>query len=1067
MLPAALLALSLAPAAGAQFAPWNDATELPPWQNPQVTGINRLPAHATFYSFSDETAALRGVREDSKWFQSLNGQWKFKYASGADQAPQTFFEEGADVSGWDEIPVPSSWEMKGYGTPIYINIRYPFSPVDPPHTPVENNAVGSYRRTFTLPAAWQGRQITLHFGGVSSAMQVWINGKKVGYSEDSRLPAEFDVTPHVRPGENTVSVQVLRWSDSSYLEGQDNWRMSGIHREVFLTARPQVQIADFAVRTDLDDAYQDARMEIRPEIALFDQADVEGWRVEAQLFDADGTAVLPEVASVGVRRILDESHPRLGRVPFGLIRADVKAPRKWTAETPHLYTLVLSLKDARGRTVEATSARVGFREVEIAGGKLLLNGEPITLYGVNRHDHDQYDGKAVTREDLIADVVTMKRFNINAVRTSHYPNDPEFYALADEYGLYVMDEANLETHGQGGKLSNEPIWSPAFLDRAIRMVERDKNHPAIISWSLGNESGEGPNHVAMAGWIKAFDPTRFIHYEGAQARSADPGYVDVVSRMYPSPEHLEWLAENEASGRPVVMCEYAHSMGNSTGNLYEYWNRIWEHNRLIGGFIWDWMDQGLVKTTADGEEYWAYGGDFGDEPNDGPFLLNGIVFPDRTPKPALWEVKRVYAPVHMDVAPGASAFRVVNRYSFTNLNALEARWTLLKNGEVVQQGTLPPVDIAPGTTGSVALPFELPAPTAGAEYHAGLQFVLPEATRWADAGHEVGSGQFALQLPVVPAVARGPGGMPNVSLDEQPDGFTVTGEGFEVDIDESGAMRSYRVGGREWLLRPLAPNYWRAETDNDRVGSGMGNLLRPWQHAAAGRTTTTATAEMITPQAVRVRVSGSLPVGGSTYGTEYTVFGSGEVHVRHTVRRDTAATLGMVRVGMQAALPEAFDHVTWFGRGPQESYVDRNTAAEIGVYAAGLDEFATPYIHPQENANRTDVRWAAFTNEAGTEGLIVLADSLINVSAWPYTQEDLAAASHTYDLPERDFVTVNLDYGQMGVGGNDTWSEQARPMPPFWMKEPVYTYGYLLRPFAGQAGSVRQAAARPLPELPN
>ncbi len=1054
----------------AQFAEPPSEQRPPAWENPQIDGKNRLSARATLHPFPSPERALDG--NDSPWKKSLNGRWKFDYAPNPPSAPDDFFAPDASVEDWDEIPVPSNWELEGYGVPIYGSYNYPFNPVAPPSVPYDTNAVGSYRRTVTVPAEWSDRRVTLHFGGVSSAVQVWVNGETVGYSEDSRLPAAFDVTPYLTTGENVIAVQVLRFSDGSYLEGQDHWRLSGLHREVYLEARPPARIADLAVRTDLDSSYEDATLQLRPELANHTEGDLEGWQVEAQLYH-DRQPVLDSTLAMSAQDILTESYPTPGNVPFALLEATVDSPRKWTAETPHLYTLVTTLRDAEGQAVEAVRTQVGFREVAVRGGHLFVNGEPVLLKGVNRHDHSAVRGKAVTREDMVQDVKMMKRANFNAVRAAHYPNNPEFYALCDEYGLYVVDEANLETHALGSKLSNDPSWNPAYMSRMIRMVERDKNHPSIIMWSLGNESGTGPNHAAMANWTHTVDPTRPIQYEGAQDYygPTDPAYVDVMSRMYETPSAIEELAENDPSGRPVLLVEYAHSMGNSTGNFKEYWDRFRRHERLLGGFIWDWRDQGLRATTESGEVYTAYGGDLGDPTGANNFNLNGIAFSDGTPQPAYWEVQKVQQPVHVEaVDPTDGMVQVANRYNFTNLDALSVRWVVLENGTPVRDGTMPPPNVAPGDTARIQVPLEQPSLTPGAEYVLELRFTLAEDTPWAEAGHTVAWEQFDLPYDVPASSPPSLSTLSDVTLRETDSTTTVEGSDFAVTIGKaSGALTSFTHGGETLVSRPLTPNYWRAPTDNDEAGwqpeQGIAYKLRAWKKAGPERTVTSVDAERVAPQAVRITVDGTLPVGESTVSTTYTVLGNGDVQVESSLQKKGDTPPSIPRVGMQMGIPDRYHTVTWYGRGPHESYADRKTGAALGVYTQTVEALATDYPYPQENGNRTDVRWVTFTDSTSGTGLVALGQPHIDVSAWPYTQEDLERAEHTYDLPDRPFHTVNLDYGQMGVGGNTSWDDNAAPLPEYRLTEPSYTYEFVLRPYTDGQGAPQEVAAQPVVEL--
>ncbi|HEY6554487.1 MAG TPA: glycoside hydrolase family 2 TIM barrel-domain containing protein, partial [Vicinamibacteria bacterium] len=681
------------------------------WQDPAVSGRNREPAHATMLPYATVEQALEGTREASPFYRSLNtgapgngasSRWKFHFVTKPADRPRDFHRTDFDDRGWDEIRVPSNWQMQGYDKPIYLNTRYPWAPEnpDPPTIPPGYNPVGSYRTTFDVPAAWAGRRVFLHFAGVNSAFHLWVNGQWVGYSEDSMTASEFDVTPHLKAGANLLAAQVFRWSDGSYLEDQDTWRLSGIYRDVFLFSTPSVRISDFAVRTDLDETHRDATLRVRPRLRAHDGGKAIGFTVEAQLFDPERRPVFPAPLSKDASAILDEKYPQRDTTPFGLLEARVAAPRLWSAETPHLYTLVLSLRNAGGELVQTTSARIGFREVEVRGGRLLLNGRPIRLYGVNRHEHDPDHGQAVPYERMVQDVLLMKQANVNAVRTSHYPNDPRWYELCDRYGIYVMDEANLETHGVTGKLTNDSQWLSAFVERARRMVERDKNHPSVVFWSLGNESGKGPNHAAMAGWIREHDPTRPIHYEGAASAPRDAPWVDVVSRMYTRIPELAKMARDPVETRPVVLCEYAYARGNAVGNLKEYWDLIESEDRLIGGFIWDWVDKGLRKRDPSGREFWAYGGDYGDEPNDGTMVCNGIVLPDRAPEPELHEVRKVYQRIDTTaVEAAAGRVRVRNDHDFRPLDFVEVLWSVEHDGRVVDEGRLRAPSLGPKEEG--------------------------------------------------------------------------------------------------------------------------------------------------------------------------------------------------------------------------------------------------------------------------------------------------------------------------------------------------------------------------------
>ena len=708
----------------------------PEWDNPAITTIGVEPPRATMMIYPDAATARTFDPARSPWMLSLNGDWKFRGVLRPADRPTDFHRPSYDDSGWRTMPVPGVWQMHGFDIPIYTNWLYPF-PQDRnkmPSPPYDFNPVGSYRRTFTVPHTWKGRTVYLHFAGVDSCFYVWVNGQFIGYHEDSRTPAEFNITKVLKPGLNTLAVQVYRFGDGAYLEDQDMWWLSGIYRDVYLMATPAVHIRDFGVRTEFDQDYRDARLHLQVNLHNYGAAPVMGHAVVAKLLDAEGQVVFEAPVSSGVPMSQDSE------VEMYFHRT-IAQPRQWSAESPYLYTLLLSVHAPDGTLVEVVSGRVGFRQVEIKDGRLWINGVPVLLKGVNRHEFDPDRGRAITEESMIQDIRLMKQFNINAVRTSHYPNHPRWYDLCDEYGLYLIDEANVETHGVWDKLTRDPLWRDAFVDRAARMVQRDKNHPSVIIWSLGNESGYGPNHDAMAEWIRAHDRTRPIHYESA----GHAAVVDMVSVMYPRIDKLVELATRPGETRPLVMCEYAHSMGNSTGNLKEYWDVIRAHKRLIGGFIWDWVDQGIRQRTADGEEWFAYGGDFGDQPNDGNFCLNGLISPDREPHPGLWEYKKILEPVTVEpVNLATGEVKITNRRDFTDLSDLAISWEVTADGQAVQSGTLPSLSLRPGESAIVRVPLAPIAPQPATDYWLMIRFALAAPTRYAPAGHEVAWAQFAL-----------------------------------------------------------------------------------------------------------------------------------------------------------------------------------------------------------------------------------------------------------------------------------------------------------------------------------
>jgi len=1058
MLSAIALLIVLLPAAYGQSKPVSGGTfvKVPEWEDPQVIGQNKEPGHCTLVPYPNTRTALKCKRQVSRFYKSLNGKWKFNWVSKPSDRPVDFYKPRYDVSKWDEIPVPSNWQMHGYGRPIYLNMRYPF-PVNPPYIPHDYNPVGSYRIDFRIPGTWKNRQVFLHFDGVKSASYIWINGRKVGYSQDSMLPAEFNVTKYLKRGKNTLAVEVYRWSDGSYLEDQDMWRLAGIYRNVYLFSTPQVHVRDFAVRTDLDDSHTDATLMIRPRITNYINQDLKGWNVEAQLYNAENEPVLSEALSRSASSIVRERYPQRGNVPFGLLKATIENPRKWSAETPYLYTLLITLKDSDGKVVEIESCRVGFREVEIKDGQLFVNGKSIKLFGVNRHEHDPDHGRAIPVSRMLQDIKLLKTHNLNAVRTSHYPDDPTWYDLCDEYGIYLIDEANLETHGVGGYFSNEPQWNTAFMERAIRLVERDKNHASVIIWSLGNESGCGPNHSAMAAWMHYNDPTRPVHYEGAAARGRDPYYVDMISRMYARIPQIIRLATDPDDNRPMVLCEYAHAMGNSVGNLKEYWDAIRSHKRLIGGFIWDWADQGLRKTGADGKEFWAYGGDYGDNPNDGNFCCNGLVQPDRRPNPSLYEVKKVYQRISVTpVEPLEGTFKIRNEYDFTSLDFVNILWELTEDGKTIQKGKLPKLSLAPGDDKQINIPFEKPNTRPGAEYLLKISFALADNTSWAEQGHVVAWEQFEIPFDTPQAPSADIAAMPPLKLQESDKALKITGENFELAIGKSsGAIESLKFDGKELIAEPLVPNFWRVPIDNDN-GNGMPRRLGVWRDAGPNRSVGKVSVAEVKRQLVVVTAETTISVGtNSACNTVYSVYGSGDIVIKTTVTPRGGNIPKLPRFGMQMAIPGEFSTMSWFGRGPNESYWDRKTGSAVGLYSGPVEENFHPYVRPQETGNKTDVRWLALTNKKGA-GLLAVGMPLLSASAWPFTMEDLQKATHTNELPRRKTITVNLDYKQMGVGGDDSWG--ARTHPEYTLPAKTYSYKFRLRPYTPDMGDINSVA---------
>ncbi len=1013
------------------------------WEDPSIFAVNKEAPHATLFPFGSLDAALANDRAQSPFFVSLNGPWKFHWVRKPADRPVDFYRDDFDVSAWDDIPVPSNWERQGYGVPIYLDVEYPF-PADQPYIPNDYNPVGSYKRTFEILDDWADREIFIHFGAVKSAMYLWINGDSVGYSQGSKTPAEFRITEYVQPGENTVAVEVYRWSDGSYLEDQDFWRISGIERDVVLVATPKVHVRDFFVRANLDDDFDDGLLSVDVAVKNYRPEAAAGHAVRVQLIEPDQ----PLMRHVDLRQsvTVDAGDETVLRV-----EAAVEDPRLWTAETPNLYTLLISLLDEAGETVEVARGNVGFRRVEIVAGQLLVNGVPITLKGVNRHEHDPVAGHVVTEASMIRDIELIKQHNINAVRASHYPNDPRWYELCDEYGLYVIDEANVESHeyadmDERHQLGHQPEWIEAHVDRARRMVERDKNHPSIILWSLGNEAGSGPAFQAMYDWIKQRDPTRPVQYEGAGLAP----YTDLYVPMYKSIEHIDEYAQTNPE-KPLVLVEYAHAMGNSVGNLQDYWDVIDAQPSLQGGFIWDWVDQTFEETNDDGETFWAYGGDYGpDYPaNDSNFCANGLVQADRTLNPTIWEVKKVYQNIKVEPVDLTTRTVVIhNRYDFTSLSAFDFSWEITGDGVAVAEGDLRRLNVPPGSRVRVRLPRTPITPAPGVEYFLTVRAVTAEPQSLVPKGHEVAWDQF--KLPISQAAELfDPSTQPPLTLDDQPAAARIDGEGFTLVFDkQTGTIQSFVYRGAELVRTGLTPNFWRAPIDND-LGNGMPIRLGVWRDAGQNRTIDRVTASQVDERTVRVEAAATLPAGASKYTMRYTVYGSGDVVVEGAFEPGRGDLPNLPRFGMTMTLPGAFNNLAWFGRGPHESYWDRKTGAAVGLYEGAVWDQYHDYSRPQENGNKTDVRWIALSNDAGT-GLLVVGLPFLSASAHQFLNEDLdhdpGAQRHGIDVKPRDLVTLNLDYKQMGVGGDNSWG--ARTHPEYTLPAQPYAYRFRLRPFS-------------------
>ncbi|HWR51002.1 MAG TPA: glycoside hydrolase family 2 TIM barrel-domain containing protein [Bryobacteraceae bacterium] len=1035
------------------------AQQRPEWDDVSVITVNTEAPHATFRAYPTPAQAAAGA---SPWYESLNGNWKFNCSAKPADRPVDFYRTGFDDGAWKRIPVPSSQEMNGCGVPIYTNIIYPFKqgPEGEPLVPKDDNPVGSYRTTFTAPAGWENRRTFLHFAGVDSAFYVWVNGQKVGYNEDSRTPAEFDISKYLKAGENQLSVEVYRYSDGSYLEDQDMWRMAGIYREVTLVSRPKSYIRDFEVKTDLDAAYRDGRVRVSVDLVWDGAAGV----LTAELLDSSGRVVgAVQRKDAGAAAVFEFTVPNA---------------RKWSAETPDLYTLRLALLAKSGTPIEVIPAKIGIRKVEIKDAKILINGRPVIFKGVNRHEHSPDTAKNVTRELMEKDVQIMKQFNVNAVRTSHYPNHPDFYELCDQYGLYVIDEANIEAHGYGNdrrnRLTNDPAWQPAYLDRIKRMVERDKNHPSVVIWSFGNESGEGLNAAAAYQWVKKRDASRPFHNEGSTSNGGSS--ADLNSFMYPPPARTIALAAKRPD-MPLLLCEYTHAMGNSNGGLKEYWDIFYSGTNARGAFVWDWVDQGIRQPLPDdakktgrqvppsvnayykpmkpapADTFLAYGGWWEDPKgirNDNNFCQNGLVGAERNPHPGLYAIKYVYRYVHakpVDLAKGI--VRVKNWYDFVKASeAVEGRWQVMADGKELAAGKLPHLDIAPGEEKDFIIPMPAIRPQPGVEYWLNLSFVTNRAQRWAPAGHELAWEQWKLPFSA-PAVKRAANG--TVQLSEAGDTVTVKGAGFSVVFDKkAGTFRDYTYRGTKLIERGPAPDFWRAPTDNDRgawksVGSSAKTNperdITVWRNAGWKVEKCTVSGENAVAS---VACTGGLATGG-TYSVTYTVAGNGEITVAPSYTPGAKKLAMMPRFGTELVLAPGLEQMSWYGRGPVETYVDRQFE-RIGVYSSTVDAEWVEYSKPQENGNKTDVRWVTFAG-ANSVGLKATGEQPLSVSAAHYPKQAIEASDYSFKLERKPEIYVNLDYKQMGVGGIDSWSPAAYPMAPYRIApDKPYTYTYTLAP---------------------
>lgn len=1012
----------------AQLAP-ND------WENPKVFQINKEAPIATFMPYADEASAMEDNYSKSPYYQLLSGRWKFHWVPKPDDRPIDFYKESFDDTAWKDMQVPSNWELKGYGIPIYTNIIYPHG-LHAPNIPHNDNPVGSYRRTFSVPAAWDGRRVYLHFASGTSAMYVWVNGEKVGYSEVTKSPAEFDITKYTRKGKNTLAVEVYRWSDGSYLEDQDFWRLSGIDNDVYLYSTAQLKIADFFVHPDLDAAYKNGILSVDVKLKNFQSASLKNQVVEAALIDENNKKVFTQSAKLGIPA---------NEFANTVITKKVATPKLWTAETPNLYTLLLTLKNEKGNIIEATSFKIGFRKIEIKDGQLLVNGQHILIKGANIHEIDQFEGQHVGTELMMKDIRLMKQNNLNAVRMSHYPHCVDWYKLCDKYGLYIVDEANLESHGFGYGKENPAFheeWFEAHKDREYRLVERDKNHPSVIIWSMGNECSDGTVFQDIYKWIKQRDPSRPVQFEQAGERNN----TDIVCPMYPDIRYMKSYASNQQT-KPFIMCEYAHAMGNSSGNFQEYWDIIESSKHMQGGFIWDWVDQGLYHKDENGKVYWAFGGDLGMEKyhHDENFCCNGLVAPDRTPHPGLFEVKKSYQYIQFGAKNIDNGFITVkNMYDFTNLNNFNYKWELIKNGKKETEGKFD-LDLAPKGEKE----FKITSPTLqiapGTEYFLNIYAYTNKGNDIVPAGFEVAREQFTYKGNDYFTVMAAGKGKPIVT--DQNNRIKVEAGKVTLTFNkQKGTLDGYAVGGKNLIEQGPEINFWRAPTDND-FGNKMEHLSNIWRYAGEAKRVKDIQVKE-EGSTVSITVQYLLTDIAAEYTLIYTVNADGTVKVEAEYHAGANELPEMPRFGMLFTLPLEMDNFIYYGRGPWENYSDRKYSSFVGEYRLKVSEQIMPYVRPQEFGNRTDVRWLTLSDKSG-QGIRVQGLQPLSVSALNNRPEDFDPGmtkkqQHPKDVFKRFNVTLAVDLAQRGLGGDNSWGQL--PHQQYRLLAKTYKYGFVISP---------------------
>lgn len=1012
------------------------------WENPQILDRGKEAGRSSFLLYSNAEELKENNPQKSVLYQSLNGLWKFDIVKNPTQRPQDFFATDLDVSKWKEIAVPSNWEMKGFDIPIYTNITYPF-PKNPPFIGGDYNPVASYRRNFTVADSWKDKEIILHFGSITGYARVFLNGKEVGMTKASKTPAEFNITSFLKKGDNLIAVQVFRWHDGSYLEDQDFWRLSGIERDVYLQAMPKTTVWDYFVKSDLDNQYKNGIFNLDVTLKSFENNKIKNPAVKVELFDNDGKVVFSETKKIGSKEL---------KISFQKTIENVK---QWNAETPNLYRYTITLLDNKGKVLEIISKKTGFRKVEIKNAQLLVNGKAILVKGVNIHEHDDVNGHVPNKDLMIKDLQLMKQYNINSIRMCHYPHDTHFYDLCDEYGFYVVDEANIETHGMGAEWQNWfdqkkhpaylPEWAPAHLDRVKRMFAFDKNHPSIIIWSLGNECGNGPVFYDAYDWLKQVDSSRPVQFEQA----GENKNTDIVCPMYPSIKSMKTYAEADKK-RPYIMCEYSHAMGNSSGNFQKYWDIIHGSKHMQGGFIWDWVDQGMKTKNEKGVEFWAYGGDLGGAKlhNDENFCANGLVSANRIPHPGLLEVKKVYQDIQFQLKNEMDLV-VKNYFNFTNLSDYNFKWELIKDGQKVKEATFN-LDVNPEETKEFHL--DLGALDSNSEYYVNVfafsKYDVPLVAK----GHEVARAQFAIgkgnYFQNTVAVSKSPA---KLKYSEKNKVLSFETENVSGAFDlQKGEIVKYALknDANTMISNFPTPYFWRAPTDND-FGSGMQNKLVVWREAHKNPTVVSIDLDKKSTEGLLIKVVYKLAQVEVPYTVNYLIQNDGKIKLTASIDMTGKDLPELPRFGMRLKLNGVYDNLNFYGRGPWENYSDRNTASFMGTYSDKvINQYTRNYIRPQESGYKTDVRWLTLKNDKG-QGLKIEGIQPIGFSALNIPTEDLDPGKRKsqrhpsdLDLNSMEAVYLHLDYKQRGVGGDDSWG--SLPHDEYRLLDKKYTYSYII-----------------------